>query len=44
MFLGESRNFSLGNLLFPSEKALCDAFWVIREMIGYEVYWVAGYM
>jgi uncharacterized SAM-binding protein YcdF (DUF218 family) len=43
-FLGEERTFSFGNLLLPSEKAFGDAFWVLREVIGYVAYWVAGYV
>jgi len=43
-FLGEDRNFTLGNLLLPSEKAFGDAFWVLREVVGCVAYWVAGYV
>ncbi len=43
-FLGEERTFSFGNLVLPGEKAFGDAFWVIREMIGYVAYRMAGYV
>ena len=43
-FLGEERTFSVGNLLLPSEKAFGDTFWVLREVIGYVAYRVAGYV
>jgi uncharacterized SAM-binding protein YcdF (DUF218 family) len=43
-FLGESRNFTPGNWLLPSEKAFGDAFWIIREVVGYMAYLLAGYV
>ncbi len=43
-FLGEERTFSFRNLVLPSEKAFGDAFWVIREMIGYVAYRLVGYV
>ena len=43
-FLGERRSSSLGNYLLPSEKALNDAFWIIREVVGYVTYAVMGYV
>lgn len=43
-FLGERRSFSPGNYLFPSEKSLNDAFLILREVVGYVVYMVVGYV
>lgn len=43
-FLGERRSWSPGNYLFPSEKALNDAFWIFREVVGYVVYMAVGYV
>ena len=43
-FLGERLSWSPGNYLLPSERSLHEAFWLLREIVGYVVYKVAGYI
>ena len=43
-FFGGPREFAPNHLLLPSEKALFNSYWLIHELVGYTVYWVAGYL
>jgi len=43
-FLSGRRSFEPGEYLLPNEQALADSYYLIREMVGYVVYWVVGYV
>lgn len=38
------RSFAVGEWLFPNETAFLDGYHLIREIVGYVVYWGAGYI
>jgi uncharacterized SAM-binding protein YcdF (DUF218 family) len=42
--MSEPREFAPNHLLFPSEHAFFDFFWLVHEFIGYTAYWVMGYV
>lgn len=42
-FLSSRRSFAPGEWLLPHEQPLADSYYLIREMVGYVVYWVVGY-
>lgn len=42
--LGERRSTAPGAYLLPNEKAFHNAQLLIRELVGYGMYWVAGYL
>lgn len=43
-FRSEIRNFNPGTLLIPHEKSLFLSYFLIRELIGYTVYKIIGYI
>ena len=43
-FLSSRRSTEPGNYLLPHEQTFADSFYLIREMVGYVVYWVVGYV
>lgn len=44
VFLSTRRSFEPGDYLLPHEPTFADSFFLIREMAGYAVYWVVGYV
>ena len=42
--LGERRSTAPGAYLLPNEKSFHNAQLLIREIVGYAMYWVAGYL
>ncbi|MBD2702937.1 YdcF family protein [Spirosoma sp. BT702] len=43
-FIGNRRSFSPGEWLLPHEESFFDAYYLIREMIGFLMYRVVGYI
>lgn len=43
-FLSRRRSFGLGEYILPNEQTFADSYYLIREMVGYAVYWVMGYV
>lgn len=43
-FLSVRRSFSPGEWLLPREEAFFNAYHLVRELVGYVTYWMAGYV
>lgn len=43
-FIGGQPAYSPGDYLLPREEAFLDAYYLIRELVGYVTYWVMGYV
>lgn len=43
-FLSHRRTFVPGDWLLPNAQAFFDSYYVVKEMTGYVVYWVMGYV
>ncbi|GAB3690879.1 YdcF family protein [Spirosoma flavus] len=43
-FIGNRRSFSPGEWLLPHEESFLDAYYLIREMIGFLTYRIVGYV
>ncbi|GAB3993576.1 YdcF family protein [Spirosoma daeguense] len=43
-FISNRRSFSPGEWLLPHEEPFFDAYYLVREMVGYVTYWVVGYV
>lgn len=43
-FLSSRRSFEPGEYILPREQTFADSFFLVREMVGYVVYWVVGYV
>ena len=43
-FMGRRRSFGLGEYILPSEQPFADSYYLVREIVGYGVYWVMGYV
>ncbi len=43
-FLSSRRSFEPGEYILPREQVFTDAYYLIRELVGYVAYWVVGYV
>lgn len=43
-FLSSRRAFEPGDFILPHEQTFADSFYLTREIVGYVVYWVVGYV
>ena len=43
-FISSRRAFEPGDLIVPHEQTFFDAYYLVKEMVGYVVYWVVGYV
>ncbi|WP_020600235.1 YdcF family protein [Spirosoma panaciterrae] len=43
-FLSNQRSFAPGDWLLPHEEEFFNAYYLVRELVGYVSYWVAGYI
>jgi uncharacterized SAM-binding protein YcdF (DUF218 family) len=43
-FFSSRRSFEPAEYVFPHEQTFSDAYYLIREIVGYVVYWVMGYV
>ena len=43
-FISSRRVFEPGELILPHEQTFFDAYYLVKEMVGYVVYWVVGYV
>ena len=43
-FLSSRRSFSPGDWLLPHEQSFADSSYLLKELVGYAVYWVMGYL
>lgn len=43
-FISEQPVYLPGDYLLPREEAFLDAYYLIRELVGYVTYWVMGYV
>lgn len=43
-FLGSHRVMEPGDYVLPREQAFVDSFYLIKESVGYVVYWAMGYL
>ncbi|MBC3787271.1 YdcF family protein [Spirosoma utsteinense] len=43
-FLSSRRAFEPGDFILPHEQTFADSFYLTREIVGYLVYWVVGYV
>ncbi len=43
-FLGSRRSFEPSEYILPHEKTFADSFGLVKELVGYVVYWVVGYV
>ena len=44
VFVSSRRAFEPGDILLPHEQTFSDSFYLTRELFGYIVYWVVGYV
>lgn len=44
VFLSSRRSFEPGDYFLPHEQTFADSFYLIREIVGYVVYWIVGYL
>ena len=43
-FISSRRSFDPGEFLLPNEQTVADSYYLVKEMVGYVVYWVVGYV
>ena len=44
VFMSRRRSFGLGEYVLPNEQSFADSYYLVREMVGYGVYRVMGYV
>lgn len=43
-FMGNRQSIGAGEYVLPNEQTFANAFYLLREVVGYVVYWVIGYV
>ncbi len=43
-FRSSRRSFAPGEWLLPNEQAFANAYFLMKELVGYAVYWAVGYL
>ena len=44
VFMSRRRSYGPGEYILPSEQSFADSYYLVREIVGYGVYWVMGYV